>query len=240
MNGGEGGVRRGGAEDEAAAAFGAAAHEIKNALGPLALTLQLAERQLLAGQPVASADLAFARAQVARISRLVADLMDMTRADLAELPVAPTAGDLRALVLETADVFRRGHEVPVALDVPDGPVSARFDEARMQQVLLNLLENAARYAPAPSRIELALARGPRGPRLSVRDYGPGVPADERERIFERFARGTAAQGKSGLGIGLYLCRMIVERHGGALGVEGAAGGGALFWIELPIATASRP
>ena len=69
-------------EDDPAAVFGAAAHEIKNALGPLAMTLQLAERQLLAGQPIPPADMAFAREQVRRLSRLVDDLMDLTRADL--------------------------------------------------------------------------------------------------------------------------------------------------------------
>ncbi len=74
-------------EDDPAAVFGAAAHEIKNALGPLAMTLQLAERQLLAGQPIQPPDIAFARAQVRRLSRLVDDLMDLTRADLGLLAI---------------------------------------------------------------------------------------------------------------------------------------------------------
>ncbi|HXU03312.1 MAG TPA: histidine kinase dimerization/phospho-acceptor domain-containing protein, partial [Polyangia bacterium] len=97
------------AEDDPAAVFGAAAHEIKNALGPLAMTLQLAERQLLAGQPIAPSDMAFARAQVRRLSRLVDDLMDLTRADLGLLAVNPREIDLAAVVNETVDTFRRGH-----------------------------------------------------------------------------------------------------------------------------------
>jgi signal transduction histidine kinase len=224
-------------DDEAAAVFGAAAHEIKNALGPLAMTLQLAERQLLAGQSIAPGDLAFARAQVGRISRLVADLMDLTRVDLGQLSVEPRPGDLRLLVTEAVDVFRRGNGAPVSAHLPDGPVTAAFDAARMQQVLLNLLENAARYAPAGAPIDVELAPAGKGgtTHLAVRDRGPGVAPDERARIFDRFVRGEAAHGKGGLGIGLYLCRMIVERHHGAIGVEAAPGGGARFWIELPAA-----
>jgi len=166
------------------AVFGAAAHEIKNALGPLAMTLQLAERQLLAGQPIAPADLAFARAQVRRLSRLVEDLMDLTRADL--------------------------------------------------DLLLNLLENAARYSPEGAPITVTVAPSGAGAvRVTVRDRGPGIAAAEQARIFQRFVRGAASEGKGGLGIGLYLCRSIMERHGGAIGVDSTVGGGAAFWIDLP-------
>src|SRR5689334_15159769 len=86
-----------------AAVFGAAAHEIKHPRGPLARTLQLAERQLLAGQAIAPADMAFARAQVRRLSRLVEDLMDLSRADLGLLAIRPRPVDLRAVVSETVD-----------------------------------------------------------------------------------------------------------------------------------------
>jgi signal transduction histidine kinase len=222
-------------DDEAAAVFGAAAHEIKNALGPLAMTLQLAERQLLAGQPVVPGDLAFARAQVGRIARLVGDLMDLTRADLGQLSVEPCAGDLRMLITEAVDVFRRGNGAPISVHMPQGPVTAAFDAARLQQVMLNLLENAARYAPAGSPIDVALTPAGGKVLVAVRDRGPGVAPNERVRIFDRFVRGEAAHGKGGLGIGLYLCRMIVERHHGAIGVDAAPGGGARFWIELPVA-----
>ena len=70
-------------------------------------------------------------------------------------------------------------------------------------------------------------------RVTVRDRGPGIAPGEQQRIFERFVRGEAAEGKGGLGIGLYLCRTIVERHGGAIGVDSTVGGGAAFWIDLP-------
>jgi signal transduction histidine kinase len=223
--------------DEASAVFGAAAHEIKNALGPLAMTLQLAERQALTGQPVAHADLAFARAQVRRISRLVVDLMDLTRADLGQLAIEPVEADLRAVVSSAVEAFRRGHTGEVQLTVPGGAVLLPFDGPRIEQVLSNLLENAARYSPAGSAIAVEVSRSAACVRVAVKDRGPGVPAHEQARIFERFVRGTAAKAAGGLGIGLYLCRMIVERHGGTIGVESSprsgAETGACFWFELP-------
>jgi len=241
------------ADAEASAVFGAAAHEIKNALGPLAMTLQLAERQLNAGKPIAPADLAFARAQVRRVARLVEDLMDLTRADLGQLAIRPHDADLCAVVRDTVDTFCRGHGGPVSLELPSDPVPVSLDDTRIQQVLLNLLENAARYSPdgAPITVEVAEAPLPnplpasRGEgtgvvvagalavRITVRDRGPGIAAAEQPRIFDRFMRGAAAEGKGGLGIGLYLCRTIVERHGGTIGVDSTVGAGAAFWIDLP-------
>jgi signal transduction histidine kinase len=223
--------------DEASAVFGAAAHEIKNALGPLAMTLQLAERQALTGQPVAHADLAFARAQVRRISSLVVDLMDLTRADLGQLAIEPVEADLRAVVSSAVEAFRRGHTGEVQLAVPGGALLLPFDGPRIEQVLSNLLENAARYSPAGSVIAVEVSRGAGCVRVAVKDRGAGVPAHEQARIFERFVRGSAAKAAGGLGIGLYLCRMIVERHGGTIGVDSpprpAAETGSCFWFELP-------
>jgi signal transduction histidine kinase len=197
------------------------------------MTLQLSERQLLAGQQVAHADLAFARAQVRRISRLVSDLMDLTRVDLGQLAIDAVVADLRAVVSEAVATFRRGHLGPVTLALPDGPLPAPVDGARIEQVLLNLLENAARYSPKATPIAVGIARKATAVRVTVRDGGPGVPADEQKRVFDRFVRGAAAEGTGGLGIGLYLCRIIVERHGGAIGVDSVPGAGASFWFDLP-------
>jgi two-component system, sensor histidine kinase len=216
-------------------ALAAAAHEIKNALGPLGMTLQLAERQLLAGQPIAPSDLAFARAQVRRLGSLVNDLLDLTRADLGAIPFRPRPADLRDVLAEAVEVFRRsGRATPVALELPDAPLMAPVDAGRVVQVLINLLENAARYSPAGSPIVVAAARSGAAARIEVRDRGPGLSPADRERIFGRFVRGAAAEGTSGLGLGLYLCRALVEQHGGAIGVESLPGTGATFWIEIPI------
>jgi signal transduction histidine kinase len=219
----------------AAEALGAAAHELKNALGPLAITLERAERKLMAGQAVAPAEMTFAREQVRRLGRLVNDLLDVTEADLGDLPVRARPGDAAAAVREAAETFRRGSARDVALEIPDAPVEATFDPDRLSQVLLNLLDNAAKYAPPPSTITVVACHGDGGcARIEVRDDGPGLPAADQRAVFERFVRArSAGDGTRGLGLGLYLCRKIVERHGGRIGVESAPGRGATFWIELP-------
>jgi signal transduction histidine kinase len=223
------------AEGDPNLSLAAAAHEIKNALGPLAMTLQLAERQLLAGQPVAPADLAFARAQVRRLSALVEDLLDQTRADLGALAFRPRDLDLCEVVAEAVETFRRGRPapLPIVVELPPQPLVAPVDVGRMQQVLVNLLENAVRYSPPGSNVTVRLMRRlPATARIEVRDAGPGLSADEQARIFDRFVRGSASEGTSGLGLGLYLCRAIVEQHGGTIGVDSAPGAGATFWMEI--------
>jgi signal transduction histidine kinase len=220
---------------DAAAALGTAAHELKNGLGPLAMTLQLIERKALAGEAVPPQDLAFARAQVRRLSRLVSDLLDVTHVDTEQLPIRARPGDLTALVEEAIDAFERGNVRQVARALPAGPVMAAFDPERLLQVLLNLLENAAKYAPLPAPITVALARRGADARVEVRDGGPGLSAEDQHRVFDRFTRARDPEDETrGLGLGLYLCRAIVERHGGRMGVDSAPGRGATFWFELPV------
>jgi signal transduction histidine kinase len=216
------------------AALGTAAHEIKNGLGPLAMTLQLAERRALAGELVPAHDLTFARAQVRRISRLVNDLLDVTHVDTEQLPIRARLGDLAATVQEAIDIFEHGNVRQVARALPSEPVTLPFDHDRILQVLLNLLENAAKYAPLPAPIAVAVTHDALGARVEVRDGGPGLsPADQR-RVFDRFTRARDPDDDTrGLGLGLYLCRSLVERHGGRIGVDSEPGRGATFWFELP-------
>lgn len=223
--------------DDDGAVLAAVAHEFKNALAPLGMTLQVMERQLAAGQPIAAGDLAFSRAQVRHLSALVDDLLDQVRVDLGALPLRPIGCDLRAVVEEAVATFRRAHPTVVALQLPARPVSAQIDPARIRQVLANLLENAARYAPAASDVIVRLRRlsGPAASaRIEVCDRGPGLADQEKTRVFERFVRGQAGQGTSGLGLGLYLCRAIVEQHGGRIGVDSVPGQGCTFWIDIRI------
>lgn len=215
-------------------ALGSAAHEIKNGLGPLGMTLQLVERKLLAGEAVPPQDLSFARAQVRRLSHLVNDLLDVTHLDGDRFPLRAARGDLAATVAEAVEIFQRGNVRQISRALPGAAVHATFDGDRIVQVLLNLLENAAKYAPLPAPISVSLARTDRGARVEVRDGGPGLSEADRDRVFKRFERAREeGDGTRGLGLGLYLCRSIVERHGGRIGVDSRPGEGAAFWFELP-------
>ncbi|HEU4328509.1 MAG TPA: response regulator [Roseiflexaceae bacterium] len=130
----------------------------------------------------------------------------------------------------------------VQTDLPDSlpPVSA--DARRIEQVLLNLLDNARKFAPPGSLLTVAAVAQEHVVRISVCDQGPGVPAEARERIFERFYQieQPTTRNIGGSGLGLAICKAVVEAHGGQIGVEDAPGGGAAFWFTLPAVAEPAP
>jgi signal transduction histidine kinase len=226
-------------DEEAAVILAIAAHELKNAMGGLGVVLARCEQRLAAGQPVTKEHIGDARAELRRLSALVNELLDGSRVDLGMVTVAPRPVDIVALTHEVVDVFRAARERCVDLDlhVPEAPLIVDVDAERLRAVLVNFLENAAKYAAAPSKIAVRLAISPhrdRAIRISVTDQGPGIHPDEHPRLFQRFFRGpTVAKRAQGLGLGLYVCRAVAEAHGGQVGVDSVHGRGATFWIDLP-------
>ena len=107
-----------------------------------------------------------------------------------------------------------------------------MDIDQMDQVMTNLLENAARHAPAGSEITVSSARWRDALEIRVSDHGPGVPPDERERVFEPFVRSETGR-EGGAGLGLSIARAIVENHGGKIWIEGGPGGGAVVVFRIP-------
>ena len=215
--------------------LGLAAHEIKNALGPLAMTLQLCERRATAGDAVPPEDLRFARSQVRRIAQLVNDLLDAERIDSGQFSLRLAPVDLCALVQEAVDTFGRASTRRVVCDVPPLPLMHIADGERLACVLVNFLDNAAKYAAEPSPIEVRMSQAGDRVRIAVTDHGPGVRPEDRERLFQRYYRAPPAQEiASGVGLGLFICRAIAERHGGAVGVDSVPGKGATFWLDLSL------
>ena len=122
---------------------------------------------------------------------------------------------------------------PITVVTPEH-LEALVDPLRLEQVLMNLLDNAMKYSPDGAPIEVRLHRDELGRvQISTRDFGPGIDTDKREHIFDRFFQGNCSAGGSGLGLGLYLSRNIVELHGGELTAEFPPEGGARFVICLP-------
>ena len=108
------------------------------------------------------------------------------------------------------------------------------DPQLVGQALVNLLTNASAYSPVGELIDITIRTNGEWVEIRVTDRGPGVLPHERERIFERYARGSAGERqRRGLGLGLHLARAVVERHGGAIGVDSVIGQGSTFWITLP-------
>ena len=170
-----------------------------------------------------------------RLNRVVGNLMDLAkiRAGALEPAREPAAVDelVQAVVArmrpQLAEVSVRSAIRP---DLPDVFV----DPVQIDQVLTNLLENAALHSPPGGEISITAAPFLDVVQVRVADRGPGIPADDRERVFEAFYRGDAAPERPGSGLGLAIARAIVVAHGGKIWVEGAPGGGTVVVFELPI------
>jgi signal transduction histidine kinase len=217
-----------------------ASHELKTPLTPLRIQIQTLERLARRGEleglsPERLSKLVGgADGQIVRIVGLIDRLLDLTRirAKRFRLDVAPMdlAGTVRAIVEQHAAEIRQAG-CRVSIDAP-GPVRGTWDRLRVEQVVANLLTNAAKYAPG-ARIEVRVERDDGCARLEVRDEGPGIPASEHERLFRPFERARGAASASGLGLGLFIVREIVEAHGGAVTLRSAPGRGTSFVVELP-------
>ena len=166
-----------------------------------------------------------------RLDRLVANLLSMSRIEAGALQPVLQAAQLDELVTERVRRLSRVmRDVRVDTDVaPDLPL-VDADYTMLDQVITNLLENAARHSPPRSTVRIAARKAGDLVEISISDQGPGIPPDERDWIFEPFRTGTAS-GSSG--VGLAICKAIVEAHGGRICVTDALGGGARFTFTLP-------
>jgi signal transduction histidine kinase len=224
---------------EAQLAFlGGIAHDLRNPLSTLKLTAAV---PLLAERPLPPAEVRglFQRVdrQVAKLDRMVADLLDAARVEAGRLSLELQSCDVRDLVAEVVDQQRTGapdHRIEVSL--PAQPVPVRCDPIRMEQVLANLVGNAIKYSPGGGRVRVGLSTEKGRATLSVADQGVGIAPEEQPYIFEPFRRGARHEGIPGMGLGLSVARRIVEAHGGALDVESAPGAGATFRVRLPLLT----
>jgi len=180
---------------------------------------------------------------IERLSRFTNRLFDVALARTGELELRPLACDLATLVRDYTGAERAlTPDRTIRLDLPtDMAVPVVADADRLGQVVTNFLTNALKYSPPNRPIDVNLAVDGRQVRLAVRDRGPGLPLEERDRVWELFhrAQGIAAQGstRESLGLGLYICKTVVERHGGQVGVESVVGKGSTFWFTLPLAGA---
>jgi len=172
-----------------------------------------------------------------RLVRLVNDILDIEKMECGQVAFNLMAVDLRSLVEQTIEAnrgFAESYRVNIRLgSMADGIVQA--DPDRLSQVVTNLLSNAIKFSPPHGEVVVAAERRGDALRLSVRDHGPGIPADFKSRVFEKFAQadGTNAKQKSGTGLGLSIVKQIVGRLGGKVDFADAPGGGTIFYVDLP-------
>ena len=170
-----------------------------------------------------------------RLNRLVANLLDMTRLESGALkvvkewlPIEEVIGS--ALTRMESSLVGRKIETLVPADLPLAPM----DGLLIEQVLVNLIENAIKYTPVTSPLTISAGADARSLTVSVSDQGPGIPAADLDRVFEKFQRLETRGPQGGVGLGLTICRGILTAHGGTIGVANREGGGASFQFTLPL------
>ena len=206
-------------------------HDLRSPLTSLRGNAQLLKRRRAYDERAVDAILA----QADWINRLVGDLADVVRLEAGGLELRLEAVDLAALAGEF--VARARAEAPgraVRLEAPADPIVGRFDRDRLGQVLQNLLGNALKYSPDGGEVVVRAEIVGDEARLSVADQGVGVPPEEVPRLFDRFYRAATAGSAPGLGLGLYIARMLVEAHGGRIWAESAPGRGSVFSVALAL------
>jgi two-component system, OmpR family, sensor histidine kinase KdpD len=187
--------------------------------------------------------LATLQGEAERLNRFVANLLDMTRLESGAIELRLDLFDLAEIVgaaLHRASDVLAHHCVDVDV-APDLPM-VRVDAVLFEQVLFNLLDNAAKYAPGASRIGLLARREGEAVVIEICDEGPGIPIADRERVFDKFYRVQAQdRRRAGTGLGLAICRGFVEAHGGLISAHNRpAGGGAMIRITLPVTAVTQP
>lgn len=231
--------------NEAKDAFiAAASHELRTPLAAAKAQAQLAMRRLRseAEHTHAGKALRTITGQIDRMTKLVDDLLDVSRVQIGRLSLELAELDLAALVNEVAEriqVLSDRHEL--RLSTVQGEVRLLGDRGRLDQVITNLLSNAIRYSPEGGPIDVELVVDDEWVDLVVRDRGIGIPPEEQRQIFEAFGRAHGSR-YGGLGLGLTICHGIVARHGGEIAVEstGVPGEGSTFRVRLRRVVLSPP
>lgn len=215
----------------------ALSHDLRT---PLTSIMGLAESLALSTSPLSAKDREFATAlheESQRMNNLVSNLLDMARMQSGTVKLNLQWHSLEGIVgsaLRASASMLRQHVILTSL-AADLPL-IRVDAILIERVLSNLLENAAKYTPAGSVITVSAAVGDSDLIVTISDNGPGLPSGKEASLFEKFARGQSESVTPGVGLGLAICRAIVDAHGGSIRAENLATGGAAFIFSLPLGT----
>ncbi len=215
-------------------------HDLKNPLGVVRLNLQHLEHELEEDPRELRSAARDALTACAQMQHMLLDMLDVGMAEDGQLPFSPAPGDLGAVVSGTAWGHRpvvEARGARLVVDVPDGLPRVAFDPALVTRVLQNLLGNASRYVGPLGVVEVAARAADAGVVVTVGNDGPRVPPHVQARLFDKFGQVAEGQTTSNRGLGLYLCRLVAERHGGAIAVRDRDGGGVCFDLTLPAVTA---
>ena len=212
-------------------------HELRTPLTVISGSLELLARR--GHRPEADERRLIAQAErhVQRLQRSVEDLLDLAQLQEAKIELQREFVPVSAILTEVAAAYEPlilAKSQPLRIAPPDGVPPVLVDRRRLQQILGNLVQNASRYSPEGTTIQVCAEREGDEVRFVVEDEGPGIPVEERERVFDKFYRGEGTKRTtSGTGLGLAIARQLVEMHGGRIWVAERPGGGARFVVAIP-------
>ncbi len=212
-------------------------HDLRTPLGVITGAVSTALETPDLTEPARRELLQSAQEEAQRLHRLVSNLLDITRLEAGSLDLHTEWTPMEEVVgaaLNRKELAAEAHRVRVSL-TEDLPLVA-MDGVLMEQLLLNLLDNALKYSPPGSPVDIKAWAAGKSLTLSVSDQGPGIPPGEEERIFEKLARGQAATNRPGAGLGLAICKGIATAHGGSIQAVNHPQGGAQFLVSLPLGT----
>lgn len=212
------------------------AHDLRNPIHAIVLQLEALLRHARNGEATVSAStLERLKRGGERLAHMVNDLLDATRIEAARLSLLPQTVSLSEAVtglLERIGPTLGNH--PIDVRIEGAPVLVSADPVRLDQIFTNLIENAAKYSDEPLPISIHVYPEGDGAVVSVKDRGPGIAPEDMPLLFDRFYQAKRArEKKSGLGLGLFITKGLVEAHGGRIEVQTAPGRGSVFSVWLP-------
>ncbi|TAK35777.1 MAG: PAS domain-containing sensor histidine kinase [Chloroflexota bacterium] len=216
----------------------AVSHDLRSPLlviqGQAQLLLRSLTRAGLHGTELRSAEAIITGAK--RMNAMIEDLVDSARLESGQLHLHKRPVDLKAFVAELLDRTRGVLNVRrIAAEIPDDMPQVCADPDRLERIFVNLISNALKYSPPDTEVVIRAARSGDRATFSIADRGEGIAPEDLAHIFERFYRTKGTRKAEGLGLGLYITRMLVEAHGGQIWVESVLGQGSTFYVALPLA-----
>jgi two-component system sensor histidine kinase MprB len=216
-----------------------AGHELRTPLTSLRTNIELLTRSEETGRPIPPADrkalLSSVKAQMTELAALIGDLQTLSRSDAGQSGDRIQVVDLQETVEAALQRARlRGPELTITADLQ--PWFVRAEPSALERAIVNILDNAVKFSPEGEAIDVIL----KGGELTVRDHGPGIPAEELPHVFDRFWRSPSARALPGSGLGLSIVARTVQQSGGEVSLQPAQGGGTVATLRLPGAPTPPP
>ncbi|SFB85196.1 PAS domain S-box-containing protein [Parapedobacter composti] len=209
-----------------------ASHELKTPLTTVKGYLQILERAEI--DRIGRRFLTKALKQLERINSLIAELLDISKIEAGKLSFHFETFDLSELVLDIVETFHFSSQThTIFVNNIHGDYTVEADRQRIEQVIINLITNAIKYSPDANKVTVTLESSPAEVSVQVIDEGMGLSREQQDRVFTRFYQVEGTSKMTGLGLGLYLSKEIVERHGGHIGVNSQLGKGSTFYFSIP-------